>query len=428
MVLDLFVNEKMARRLTDQPCRQLGGRSFHEVFCAGLREVRESIGEKQPELLFLTGGVSRMSAIGEWCKEVFPEAAIYSDREPEFSVARGLAWCGRIDDELGRFREEVDKLIHSSIVEAIVSAHLPALYQGVLDQLLDPILEHAVWPTLLDWREGKIGTLAETEEVLQEKIKLYLYSQDAKEQLYAPVDDFLREVADELRVHTSEICRTYHVPDHALEISSNLSASDLSILEKLEAREVLSGSSLTGAAVFVESIISVLVGLFCGGGGIVLIAEGPAGIVIGTVSSLLLFAVAHALGKDTVDQKLREADLPLFVRRLALSKPLPKLEGPGISLPKPFKKLRGDGEDEDEETGEKPKVHLLPHLSRSGDGEIPERRLRTIRNKVRAGYDRMLSDEDNEELQRLNARLCREITEQIELRLRELSEQVEIPL
>ena len=424
VMLDLFLDEKMARRLTDQPCRQLSGKSFHEVFCAGLREVRDNIGEKQPELLFLTGGVSRMAAIADWCREVFPEAVIYSDREPEFSVARGLAWCGRIDDELGRFRQEVDLLIHSSAVERIVSAHLPALYQGVLDQLLDPILEHAVWPALLDWREGKLRTLAETETALQEKIKLYLYSKDAKEQLYTPVNEFVRQVADELQIHTSEICRTYHVPDHALEISSHLAASDLSVLEKLETRDVLSGSSLTGAAVFAESIISVLVGLMCGGSGVVLITEGPVGIAIGIISSLLLFAVAHVLGKDAMDQKIREADLPLFVRRLALAKPLPKLEAPGINLPNPLKWLK-DGESEEAPA---PKFRLLPRLSRAGDEEIPERRLRAIRSKVRAGYDRALNDGESEELSRLNDRLCREVTDQIEHRLRELSEQVEIPL
>ena len=422
VLLDLFVDERMARRLTDQPCTQLGGRSFREVFCEGLREVRDSIAENPPELLFLTGGVSRMAQVSAWCRDVFPEAVIYSDREPEFSVARGLAWCGRIDDELGRFREEVDRLIHSSAVELIVAEHLPALYQDVLDKLLDPILEHAVEPALLDWREGKLGTLAETEAALKEKIKLYLYSKDAKEQLFGPVDAFLRRVSEDLQKHTSPICRKYRVPDHSLAIRSRLAASDLSVLEKLDTRDVMSGSTLTGAAVFAESIISVLIGLMCGGSGVVLITEGPVGIAIGIISSLLLFGVAHALGRDAVDQKIREADLPLFVRRLALSKPLPKLEMPGISLPNPLKR----GAD-----GEKPegaRLQLLPKFRRTEDGAIPARRMRAIRSRVRAGYERALSESDGQALSELNDRLCREVTEQIEQRLRELSEQVEIPL
>ena len=231
LILDLKMDADTSKTLTDRPCPQLNGKSFRQVFCAGLREVRDSIGSEQPELLFLTGGVSRMEEIRVWCQEVFPDSVIYTDREPEFSVARGLAWCGRIDDELGRFREEVDRLIHSSAVELIVAEHLPALYQDVLDKLLDPILAHAVEPALLDWREGKIGTLAETEAALKEKIKLYLYSKDAKEQLFGPVDAFLRRVSEDLQKHISPICRKYRVPDHSLEISSRLAASDLSVLE-----------------------------------------------------------------------------------------------------------------------------------------------------------------------------------------------------
>ncbi len=76
LFLDLYVDRAMARRLTEQPCAALQGRSFREVFCEGLREVSESIGTEQPELLFLTGGVSRMSAVADWCRALFPEAVI----------------------------------------------------------------------------------------------------------------------------------------------------------------------------------------------------------------------------------------------------------------------------------------------------------------------------------------------------------------
>ena len=161
LLLDLSLDAARARRLTDRPCRQLDGLSFHAAFCKALRDVSESVEEEQPQLLFLTGGVSRMRAVADWCREVFPEAVIYTDSEPEFSVARGLAWCGCVDDELARFRAEVDELLRSTLVEDIVSAHLPALYQALLDRLLDPILDRAVKPVLVEWREGKIDTIAE---------------------------------------------------------------------------------------------------------------------------------------------------------------------------------------------------------------------------------------------------------------------------
>ena len=419
LLLDLVMDETMARRLTDQPCRALGGRSFREVFCAGLREVRDSVGEEQPELLFLTGGVSRMDEIRSWCSEIFPDAVIYVDAEPEFSVAKGLAWCGRIDDELRRFRAEVDGLIGSDTIENIVLQHLRSLYDSLLEPLLDPLLEKAVKPVLLDWRDGKIETLAGTEDALREHIKVYLHSEEARQLLFEPVGSWMRRVSEDLETYTSPICRRWHVPDHSLNISSRLAASDLHILEKVDARQVFAGDTLAGAAFFVESVISVIVGLLCGGSGMALIAEGPVGIAIGVISSLLLFTVGRLLGKEALDQKVAQMNLPLLVRRAALSEILPKLEKPKLELPQMTEK---DG------APLKPRLQLLPKLRWPEAGDIPLRRMRMIRRKIKAGYEELLNNEKDEAVQALNTRMCREITEQIEARLKELAEQVEIPL
>lgn len=432
LVLELKMDEKMADVLTDKPCAPLGGRSFREVFCAGLREVRQSIGQDLPELLFLTGGVSRMAAVRDWCAQVFPEAVIYTDGEPEFSVARGLSWCGRIDDELSRFREEVEKLIGSDTVERIVSEHLTELYRSALDQLLDPLLERTVKPVLVDWRDGKIGTLAEMAPILQEKIKVYLYSEEARNYLHRPVEEWMYKVSEDLEKQTSPICRRYRVPDHSLEISSRLEASDLRILKEIRAESVFPDDALTGAAVLVESVVSVVVALLCGGSGVALISEGPMGIIIGLILSLLLLIVGHLLGKKTVDEKLMEARLPLLVRRATLTRPLPRLEAQELNLPNPLKLLKRTEEGQDGEKSENGgagfKLHLLPRLSRGDEKEIAPWRMNRIRSKVLAGYEDLLADKENPEVKALNERMSREISEQIEQRLKTLAEQVEIPL
>ena len=421
LLLELVMDEKAARALTDGACPQLGGRSFREVFCAGLREVRESIGAELPELLFLTGGVSRMENVRDWCAEVFPEAVIYTDREPEFSVARGLAWCGRIDDELARFRAEVAELIGSDAVEQIVSARLGELYHSALEALLDPLLERTVKPVLLDWRDGRIDTLAEAGNVLQEKIRVYLYSEEAKGLLFHPVESWMRSVSAELETKTSPICRKYRVPDRSLDLSSAFAASDLSVLEQIQTKEVFAGDTLTGAAVLVDSIISVILALLCGGSGVALIAEGPAGLAVGLLLSLTVLIAGHMMGKKAMDEKLMEAKLPLFVRRLTLTRLLPELEARELRLPL-LGKLLGKTD------GGGLKLPLLPRLKRSADGDIPAHRMRIIRSKVGANYEKLLSDTENEELRALNERMGREIAGQIEQRLKTLSEQVEIPL
>ena len=399
LILDLIMDETMSQRLTEEPCTQLGGKSFREVFCAGLRQVRESIGETVPELLFLTGGVSRMDCIRTWCREIFPEAVIYVDQEPEFSVARGLSWCGKIDDELMHFRAEVDALIASNIVEEIVSRHLTALYKTSLEALIDPLLEHAVKPVLLEWQSGKI--------------------------------DWLLQISDELEQYTSEICRRYHVPDRSLGISSGLTASDFHILEKIDARDILSGDSLTWTAVFVESVISILIAMLCGGSGVVLISEGPVGMLIGFILSFLVLVVSHIMGKKAIDEKLMNANLPILVRKLALSNIMPKIELPRADLTGMLKQSRIGQAISGEENPDGKKnssFHLLPKIRPANTGEISDRRMQAIRNRVMANYEKLIGSTESTELLALNARMSKDISEQIEKRLKELAEQVEIPL
>ena len=433
VILDLVMNSAVSHRITEEPCPQLNGKSFRSVFTAGLREVRDSIGEEPPELLFLTGGVSRMEEIRSWCQEVFPRAVIYTDREPEFSVARGLAWCGKIDDELVRFRADVEQLISSSTVEAIVYGRLDDLYRAVLDHLLDPLLEKAVKPVLLDWRNGTITRLSDMEAALQERVKIYLYSEDAKSCLYKPVTDWLFRISEELEPYTSEICRKYHVPDRSLEISSALSASDFHLLEKLEAKDVLDGDSLTWTAVFVESIISLLIAMLCGGSGVVLVSEGPVGILIGFLVSFVVLLASHAMGKKAIDEKIRNANLPLSIRKMALSNVLPRIEGPKLGLSGAVKgglgKLLSSEEQGSDasESGSSAKRHLLPRISWSDEG-ISDRRMQTIRSKILSNYEKLLNSSDSAELNALNSRMSHDISQQIETRLKELAEQVEIPL
>ncbi|MBR0159941.1 MAG: Hsp70 family protein [Oscillospiraceae bacterium] len=436
VILDLWMDEEMSGRLTEKPCEQLNGKSFRRVFCDGLREVRDSIGAEQPELLFLTGGVSRMEEIRGWCQEVFPEAVIYTDTEPEFSVARGLAWCGRIDDELVRFRAEVEKLISSNTVESIVSGHLNALYEAALDALLDPLLEKAVRPALTDWVNGTHKTLSEMEKALQERIKVYLYSEEAKACLYQPVTEWLRRVADDLEPYTSEICRRYHVPDRSLEISSMLTASDFRILEKIAARDVLNGDSITWTAVFAESVISILIAMLCGGSGVVLISEGPAGMLIGFVISFLILGLSHVMGKKAIDEKIMNANLPLSIRRMALGSALPRIEGPNLIRPlrKGSAKLKAlvSGEDteagnKEDETGDR-SFRLIPRVRLAGGDGVSDRRLQAIRSRIKANYEKILLSSEDKDFLALNTRMSRDIAEQIEHRLKELAEQVEIPL
>ena len=119
---------------------------------------------------------------------------------------------------------------------------------------------------------------------------------------------------------------------------------------------------------------------------------------------------------------------------MALSDMLPHIEGPSLGLSNP---LRGNklsqlfsGKETDtlEEGSSSRKRHLLPRLSWSDRDGISERRMQSIRNKILSSYEKLMDSADNEDLIALNTRMSRDISKQIETRLKELAEQVEIPL
>ena len=132
----LRMNGAVAKQLINKRRKSLDGRSWKEVFIASLKDVKKNISGAQPELIFLTGGVSKLAAIRDWCSEVFEDAVIISANDPEFSVAKGLAYCGRIDEDIKDFREDLDKLIKSTAIEDIVAKHITQLYRDAVDTLV----------------------------------------------------------------------------------------------------------------------------------------------------------------------------------------------------------------------------------------------------------------------------------------------------
>ena len=305
--LTLRADAQAADRMLRQKIAKLGGRSFEEVFLESLREIRENIGGQMPELLFLTGGVSRLGRIRTWCEEVFPEAVIISGAEPEFSVSRGLAWSGRIDDELRDFRRELEQLKESRTIEDIVKKHIDGLYKGVVDALVEPIIEQVAVPIFDRWRDGSIERLADVDGIMEKDIEAFLRTDEAKRLLAKPVKDWLKLVSDELEEYTVPICVNHHVPYSALSLNSFLSASDLDI--KIEARNVFAVEEMT---FLIDSIISLLVGLICGASGMALLSTGPGGIVAGVMISIVVLF----LGKSKMEEAVLAARIPKSLRKI----------------------------------------------------------------------------------------------------------------
>ncbi len=365
--LTLRMDSEMARRLLEESAPGLSGSSFQEAFCSSLTQIRSSLGEDLPELIFLTGGVSRMPAIARWCGEAFPEAVVITTPQPEFSIARGLSCSGRIDEDMRAFRREVDDLIETSTVENIVSCHMDDLYRRIVEALIDPILENAVMRVFDRWRSGEISRLTEIDRELREEIEQYLRGDEAQKILVSTVSSWLTPVAYELEEFTMPICVRHNVPYRALNLSSYLSVSDIDI--RIHTKDIFAIDQITW---MINAIISILVGLLCGGSGIALITGGLKGIVAGAILSLSVLLI----GQDYLENRVMD-----------------------VNIPKPLRKM----------------------ITRSAF----ENRMKRISPEVKANFYESLETDKNEQI---TTRLTDEISHQIEQCLTKMSQIVEIPL
>ena len=307
MRLTMTMNKEIADKLLTKGVERLGGKSFQTVFMESLRNVRDHIEGDMPELLFLTGGVSRLPAIRTWCQEVFPDSVVIAGSEPEFSVSRGLAWSGRIDEELRQFNRELQELTESSLVEDVVHRHINELYRAAVDVLVEPILEHAALPCFDRWRSGEIRRLTDIDKEMEAEISRYLHSDEARELLIKPISTWMKPVASEIEHYTVPICVRHNIPYTALSLTSFFNTSDVDI--KLDAKSVFAMEEITW---MINSIIAIIVGLLCGGSGIALMAEGLPGMIAGAVLSLLVLLI----GKESIQGAVLKADIPESIRKM----------------------------------------------------------------------------------------------------------------
>ena len=367
MRLKLTINPKIAHDMLSGKQKVLDGRSFRDMFMDSLKEVRGHIDGEMPELVFLTGGVSRMQEIRGWVREVFSESVVITGSEPEFTIARGLASCGRIDEDLREFREELNELISSTVIEDLVRLHIDELYRNTVETLVDPVLENAALPVFDRWRSGEIRRLEDVDGELEREIEAFLQTEEARSLLVKPIMAWLKPLAVDIEEYTVPICTRHNIPYQQLSLTSYLSLTDIDI--RIEAKDVFAVGPIT---LLIDTLVSVLIGLLCGGSGVALISSGAPGIMAGAVISLLVLV----LGKNRMEQAILSADIPNIFRKMVTRKAF-------------------------------------------------ESRMDSMSSEIRDNFYRNLETEKNEEI---TGRMVSEISEQIEQCLSQMAEIVEIPL
>lgn len=310
--LTLRLEPEELDHLIGDPLPELGGVSFSAALRQSLENAARLTADRSPALLLLTGGASRMGFFREMCQDIFPDAVVVSCPEPEFSIAKGLAYAGWVDENLRAFRQAVQDEITQERIAQIADEAMPSLLPAVTEILVELMIHEAALPVVQQWKCGSIRTLKEMEEQISARVERVLASPLAQEALAPAVEAWLNGLTERLQAIVNPLCDRYNVPRKEMRLDLAASGTGSVVLNSSQ----WSGLSLVGTLLGV--LVSVISGLVCGGGGLALVASGP----IGFLAGLAIGAVASLLGWSSLSRLLKKADLPLLMRCIPIEKRL----------------------------------------------------------------------------------------------------------
>ncbi len=311
--LSLSIDTPEMERIINEPLTALAGYSFMQALEAALVNAKRLTQEHPPQLVLLTGGASRMPFVQQLCRETFESAVVVISPEPEFSIAKGLAYAGWVDDNLRAFRSAIKNEITHEQVSEIASQALPALIPSVVNVLLELTLTEAAIPIANAWRSGDIDTLQQMNEQIQRRVERVLASNLTEDALSPVLIAWMKTLSETLQALVDPICDRYSVPREEMRLSFTQSADAANV--RIGAHELM-GFNLIGT--MVGLVLSVAGALLGGGGGVTLIAVGPLGLLAGAAAG----AVLTLLGWPAVTEVLLRTNFPRAMRMINVEKRL----------------------------------------------------------------------------------------------------------
>lgn len=291
-----------------QPVAELENRSFLASLQDALNRARQQTAQNPPQTVVLTGGASRMAFFRAQCRETFPEAKLICCPEPEFSIARGLAYAGRTDELLKAFREEIHLYLSGNAVEEAARAQLPALLHALSELFTSLIAQQCAAPAADAWRDGSLRTLQQMREQIARDSRQLLLQPQTQQQMRATAAQWLENVQDVLQTQVDAICIRYKIPCEMM----RLPPPELRPDGALASGKLLDIDALRMIETVVGAIVAAVGAALCGGAGLALLMEGPLGLLAGAAIGV----VAALLGKPALESLLMRADLPMPMRKM----------------------------------------------------------------------------------------------------------------
>ena len=200
--LAISLNRARMERLLKAPMTELGDVSFPEKLRQALALAAENTATHPPMLLILTGGASRMAFFRQACRDAFPQANVVCCKEPEFSIARGLAIAARMDWQLAVFRQEIEAFFAGGALRKDIDAHLPTLQEKLTPVLQQRIMTRCVTPAL----QQDFKTWEQLDTLIHDNIKKEFQAQSRTTETDAIIADWIGTELTGTQQHLDEIC------------------------------------------------------------------------------------------------------------------------------------------------------------------------------------------------------------------------------
>lgn len=307
LMLDLSLDSAAMEEIIHMPSISLGGRSFVSCLEQALTAAKDVSRACPPQVVILTGGASRMAFFREACQRAFEQSLMVLCPEPECSIARGLAYAGRVDENLKVFRREAASIARGERLEAAVSARVHALYQPVAGALFETAKESAVEAVRL-WRHGGVETINDLNALLEARIAQDFAGAAAAQRMRADVESWTKELAGALEQELEALCLRCGVAPEKMEIGGMRMQTDIPGV-KLSLAGALGMDVLSGVLGVVLAAVGASV---CGGGGLALVGAGPVGMIAGAAAGVLLALV----GRGGMEKMFNSMNVPVLLRQL----------------------------------------------------------------------------------------------------------------
>lgn len=307
LTLDLAASGPIMAALVEKPIAQLGGRSFVGCLRDALRTAVLASGECPPQVVLLTGGASRMAFFQTACRAAFEGSAVVLCPEPECSIARGLAYAGRVDTQLAVFRQEIASIAHGAKLTAAVNANVHTLYEPIASALYEIVLAQTL-ETMALWRRGRIDTIEELEKTLQRDIASAFSGDALAKAIRKPLRVWLTALMGDLEEELTRLCMRCGVPAEQMSLEDARIRTDISGVH-VSMIDAMGMDMLSGIAGVLLAVLGASLG---GGSGVAMVAAGPAGMAIGAALGVLV----ALLGRNGMESMLRSVKLPILMRSM----------------------------------------------------------------------------------------------------------------